>query len=166
MDNFEAADLVDIDGDGKEHEVLPHSRATVWCEPGRTASGEPGLVVHTISEKKMNFGGGVGDLNSDGRPDVLRPDAWFEAPADLGLYAKGNTGAEAAITVMGPVVDSAIVDMNDVDQPIARHVRQFNAWIGEGDVRKTTTVADAWDSGRGFPAICPSIIIAVKSVGR
>jgi len=30
----------------------------------------------------MNFGGGVGDLNGDGRPDVLRPDAWFEAPAD------------------------------------------------------------------------------------
>jgi hypothetical protein len=39
-------------------------------------------VTHVISDKLMNFGGGVGDVNGDGRPDVLRPDAWFEAPAD------------------------------------------------------------------------------------
>jgi len=30
----------------------------------------------------MAWGVGVGDLNGDGRPDFIRPDAWFEAPAD------------------------------------------------------------------------------------
>jgi len=40
------------------------------------------LIKHVISDKAINYGGGVGDLNGDGRPDVLRPDAWFEAPAD------------------------------------------------------------------------------------
>ena len=39
-------------------------------------------MKHVISEKKMNYGGGVGDVNGDGRPDVLRPDGWFEGPTD------------------------------------------------------------------------------------
>jgi hypothetical protein len=30
----------------------------------------------------MAWGVGCGDVNGDGHPDVLRPDAWFEAPAD------------------------------------------------------------------------------------
>lgn len=76
--NFETGCLWDIDGDGKAREVLPDSKATVWydLQPG----GKFG--IHTICEKPMAFGGGAGDINGDGRPDVLRPNAWFEAPAD------------------------------------------------------------------------------------
>jgi len=80
--NFECADLVDIDSDGKASEILPHTQQTVWYEVGALASGRRGLVRHVVSTKTMNFGAGVGDINGDGRPDVLRPDAWFEAPAD------------------------------------------------------------------------------------
>jgi hypothetical protein len=80
--NYEAGDLEDIDGDGKAREILAHAPATVWYEAAQPPSGKRGLVKHVISEKKLNYGGGVGDLNGDGRPDVLRPDAWFEAPAD------------------------------------------------------------------------------------
>ena len=39
--------------------------------------------MHVVSEKRCDFGGGVGDINGDGRPDIIRPNAWFEAPADL-----------------------------------------------------------------------------------
>jgi hypothetical protein len=80
--NYEAGVLEDIDGDGKPLEILAHAPATVWYEAALLPSGKRGLVKHVISEKKMNYGGGVGDLNGDGRPDVLRPDAWFEAPTD------------------------------------------------------------------------------------
>lgn len=80
--NYESGDLVDIDGDGRVQEILAHCPATVWYEPGKLPSGQRALVKHVISEKPMNYGGGVGDLNGDGRPDVLRPDAWFAAPAD------------------------------------------------------------------------------------
>lgn len=80
--NYEAGDLADIDGDGKHTEILAHCPATVWYETAKLASGKRGLVKHLISEKAMNYGGGVGDVNGDGRLDVLRPDAWFEAPAD------------------------------------------------------------------------------------
>lgn len=80
--NYEAGDLEDIDGDGRAAEILAHAPATVWYEATPLPSGKRGLIKHVISDKAMNYGGGVGDLNGDGRPDVLRPDAWFEAPAD------------------------------------------------------------------------------------
>lgn len=80
--NYEAGDLADVDGDGQAKEILAHCAATVWYEVGRLPSGESGLIKHVVSAKEMSYGGGVGDLNGDGRPDVLRPDAWFEAPAD------------------------------------------------------------------------------------
>jgi len=80
--NYEAGDLEDIDGDGKPNEILAHCPATVWYEVLSVTSGSPVLTKHVVSDKTMNYGGGVGDLNGDGRPDILRPDAWFEAPAD------------------------------------------------------------------------------------
>ncbi len=80
--NFECGELVDIDGDGRAREVLPDSEPTFWMEPAAAGSGQGGLVKHVISDKKMNYGCGVGDVNGDGRPDVLRPDAWFEAPSN------------------------------------------------------------------------------------
>ena len=80
--NFESGDLLDIDGDGAPNEIIAHTQQTVWLEIGDAAPGGRGLVKRVISEKAMNFGCGVGDINGDGRPDVLRPDAWFEAPAD------------------------------------------------------------------------------------
>jgi hypothetical protein len=80
--NFECGELVDIDGDGHAREILPAAQPTFWFESVPQADGQRGLVKHVISEKLMNFGCGVGDLNGDGRPDVLRPDAWFEGPAN------------------------------------------------------------------------------------
>jgi len=75
--NFEAADLCDIDGDGKDLEILPHCKDTRWYE-----IGDGNLIVHTVSSRELNFGGGVGDINGDNRPDIIRPDAWYEAPPD------------------------------------------------------------------------------------
>jgi len=80
--NFECGDLWDIDGDGKTLEVLPDTRRTAWYEAGQLPDGTRGLVVHVVSENEKMFGGGVGDLSGDGRPDIVRPDAWYEAPED------------------------------------------------------------------------------------
>jgi hypothetical protein len=80
--NYETAELVDIDGDGKSEEVLAAVQPTVWFERSKGPDGKGALVKHEVSPKRMAFGGGVGDVNSDGRPDILRPNAWFEAPAD------------------------------------------------------------------------------------
>ncbi len=80
--NFECGDLWDIDGDGKPLEVLPHTQRTVWYGLGTLPDGSRGLVVHVVSEKPLDFGGGAGDLSGDGRPDIVRPNAWYEAPPD------------------------------------------------------------------------------------
>jgi hypothetical protein len=80
--NFECGELADVDGDGKALEVVPAVQRTVWYEVKRSAGGPPEWVVHVVSETKHDFGVGVGDVNGDGRPDMVRPGAWYEAPAD------------------------------------------------------------------------------------
>ena len=76
--NNEAGELADIDGDGKALEVLPHITKTEWYE---VVNGVP--TRHVVCEKDMTWGVGCGDINCDGRPDIVRPDAWFEAPKDI-----------------------------------------------------------------------------------
>jgi hypothetical protein len=55
---------------------------TVWYVCVRDSAGKAGFEVHVVSEKLHDYGVGVGDVNGDGRPDLIRPGAWYEAPAD------------------------------------------------------------------------------------
>jgi hypothetical protein len=108
--NYECGDLCDIDGDGKMNQVLPAVTKTVWYEPGMK-DGKQQMLRHVISEKDMELGVGYGDINGDGRPDVIRPSAWFEAPEDprtgewiehplaLGGEEEGTVGHTAPILV-------------------------------------------------------------------
>jgi hypothetical protein len=81
--NYETGDLCDIDGDGKALEIIPAAKHTSWSESAVDRDGVRRLVRHEVSSKPHQYGNGAGDVNGDGRPDLLRPDAWYEAPADL-----------------------------------------------------------------------------------
>jgi hypothetical protein len=83
LGNHETGTLEDVTGDGKKDNLVPHSWSTVWYEKTKNADGTAGFKRYTVSEKRMGLGAGVGDINGDGRPDILRPDAWFEAPEDI-----------------------------------------------------------------------------------
>lgn len=77
----EFALLVDLNNDGKAQELMPEfDRATVplaWFE-----LKDHKWIKHVISDRSYGHGIGVGDMNGDGRNDILTPKGWFEAPPD------------------------------------------------------------------------------------
>jgi hypothetical protein len=80
--NFECGELADIDNDGRKREIVPSVDRSVWYEIGHGPARMVLPGVHGVSETKHDFGVGVGDLNGDGRNDLIRPGAWYEAPID------------------------------------------------------------------------------------
>ena len=73
--------LVDIDNDGKKRELLPQFGQTeaplAWYELNNGA-----WIKHVVSSHSYGHGIGAGDVNGDGRTDILTPKGWFEAPPD------------------------------------------------------------------------------------
>jgi hypothetical protein len=73
--------LVDLDNDGKEAEVLAQFGAaeapTAWYR------FEKGAFRKCVaSPKSFGHGIGAGDVNGDGRNDIVTPQGWLEAPAN------------------------------------------------------------------------------------
>jgi len=81
----EFAFLVDLNNDGKAQEILPeYDRPNVplaWYElDPNSKSGK--WLKHVVADHSFGHGIGVGDVNGDGRNDILTPKGWLEAPAD------------------------------------------------------------------------------------
>lgn len=72
--------LVDLDNDGKSNEILPQfgdeKAPLAWYERNKGT-----LIKHTVASKSYGHGIGVGDVNGDGRNDILTPQGWLEAPS-------------------------------------------------------------------------------------
>jgi hypothetical protein len=77
--------LVDILNTGKPQQLLPQfgggNFPLKWYEiVGKGADAH--WVGHVVSPRSYGHGIGAGDVNGDGRTDIITPRGWFEAPPD------------------------------------------------------------------------------------
>jgi predicted dienelactone hydrolase len=83
---METGRLYDIDGDGKL-DILPNgTNFAGWYEllQEKAADGQikPRFVKHDLPIEVAGHGVGFGDINGDGRGDIVGPHGWLEAPED------------------------------------------------------------------------------------
>ncbi|MGD0006991.1 MAG: VCBS repeat-containing protein [Terriglobia bacterium] len=81
----EFAFLVDILNTGKPQQLLPQfgdpNFPLTWYELSGKG-GDSAWIPHVVSPKSYGHGIGAGDVNGDGRTDIITPKGWFEAPPD------------------------------------------------------------------------------------
>ena len=80
---METGRLVDVDGDG-QLDVLPNGRKfAAWWEvrPGEKGAA-PDWTRHDLPDDVVGHGIGFGDIDGDGRGDVVGPAGWLHAPSE------------------------------------------------------------------------------------
>ncbi|MFZ5832150.1 MAG: family 16 glycoside hydrolase [Planctomycetota bacterium] len=80
--NMEGVIHGDIDGDGDDDILCNHwapvpGQGMTWYEH---IDREPWLKEHVIGTEGEYHGNGLGDINGDGRTDIVTPVGWYEAP--------------------------------------------------------------------------------------
>lgn len=79
---METARLYDLDGDGRL-DVLPNgTNFAAWWEVRRGSGGTVQWVRHELPEVAAGHGIGFGDIDGDGRGDIVCPKGWLKAPED------------------------------------------------------------------------------------
>ena len=114
--NIETGILVDIDGDGKATDFFPDTQLTCLYTP----SGDGSFKRDSVDNSRCDMGRGCGDLNGDGRNDILTPAAWYEQlpdrkwrrhPLDIGFSDGGRALGHASNLIVYDVNRDGLADI-------------------------------------------------------
>jgi FG-GAP-like repeat len=136
--------LVDILGTGKPLQLLPQfgnpKAPLAWYELVGKGTGAR-WVSHEVSSQSYGHGIGAGDINADGRTDIITPKGWFEAPVDR-RNEKWNFHPEFELGATGFVY---AVDINGDKLPDLVTSLGHDYGIFWFEQRKKTTGERTWD---------------------
>ncbi len=145
--SVEFAFLVDLDNDGKARELLPQfgdkKTPLAWYE---LKGGK--FIKHVVHENSHGHGIGAGDVNKDGKNDVLTPDGWFEAP-DWKFHPAFGGGSLSFIHVADVNGDG----INDVVTSNAHDYGLLYFQQGPNEQWTKSIIDDSWSQGHAVTLV-------------
>lgn len=140
--NSEAGYMYDLDADGTPEYILNSWNKkmpfTVW-RFSQNVFGDP-IMIGTLVGKQNSHGVGFGDINGDGRTDIVFDDGWYEQP-EKGLLAD-NWTLHKDFTIDHGSCPMQVVDVDgDGDNDIVwgRGHGYGLYWMEQGESKKNKT---------------------------
>ena len=112
-------------------------------------------MKHVVSAKSYGHGIGAGDVNGDGRNDILTPEGWFEAPADP-RQATGNSIRR--LRAAEPLGFMYVTDVNGDgrNDVVTSHAHDYGIfWFEQGADGKWTkhVIDDSWSQAHALTLV-------------